>query len=207
MKFGGGFSPACSRAGSDLANDHFQRGVETVQLPSDRVPRLADVNRRLEPPTGFQAKPVSGYVPGFLFLRYCAAANFPLHDHHPRRRTAWITFPNPISSTTLPATSAMAERAFADVLIRFGRLRLVVAAALTAEIRRLWRACPLADRSASWCAMSCFFWFTVEFWPDAAGGVTCRFALGGSGLLSLGGESQHLPNRMKCSATRCKWSG
>src|SRR5215469_8664105 len=45
------------------ANDHFLRGIEALHLLPDRVPRLEDVNRRLQPLTGFQAKPVSGYVP------------------------------------------------------------------------------------------------------------------------------------------------
>src|ERR1700720_4694428 len=42
------------------ANPHFLRGVEVLQLPPDRIPRLDEVNRRLEPLTGFQAKAVSG---------------------------------------------------------------------------------------------------------------------------------------------------
>src|SRR5689334_21571494 len=42
------------------ANDHFLRGIEALNLPADRVPRLSEINRRLKPLTGFQAKPVSG---------------------------------------------------------------------------------------------------------------------------------------------------
>src|SRR5579863_4330578 len=49
-----------------FANEHFLKGIEALNLPADRIPRLADINLRLEPLTGFQAKPVSGYVPGFL---------------------------------------------------------------------------------------------------------------------------------------------
>src|SRR5689334_7759743 len=50
------------------ANDHFLHGIDALDLPSDRIPRLSEINRRLSPLTGFQAKPVSGYVPGFLFF-------------------------------------------------------------------------------------------------------------------------------------------
>ena len=46
-------------------------------LPSDRVPRLTEINRRLQPLTGFQAKPVSGYVPGFLFFDCLRRREFP----------------------------------------------------------------------------------------------------------------------------------
>src|SRR5579862_392251 len=49
------------------ANAHFLRGVEALELPADRIPRLTEINQRLRPLTGFQAKAVSGYVPGFLF--------------------------------------------------------------------------------------------------------------------------------------------
>src|SRR5436305_9685510 len=50
------------------ANDHFLRGVEALNLPSDRVPRLDEINRLLQPLTGFQAKTVSGYVTGLQFF-------------------------------------------------------------------------------------------------------------------------------------------
>ena len=59
------------------ANDHFLRGIEALHLPSDRVPRLAEINQRLQPLTGFQAKPVSGYVPGFLFFDCLRRREFP----------------------------------------------------------------------------------------------------------------------------------
>src|SRR4051794_31935925 len=47
------------------ANPHFLDGVDALNLPHDRIPRLSEINQRLRPLTGFQAKPVSGYVPGF----------------------------------------------------------------------------------------------------------------------------------------------
>src|SRR3982074_3526398 len=48
------------------ANRHFCAGLESLNLNHDRVPCLTDVNRFLQPLTGFQAKAVSGYVPSFL---------------------------------------------------------------------------------------------------------------------------------------------
>src|ERR1035438_10125045 len=45
------------------ANPHFLDGVAALDLPNDHIPRLSEINRRLEPLTGFQAKAVSGYVP------------------------------------------------------------------------------------------------------------------------------------------------
>src|SRR5215471_15683914 len=59
------------------ANDWFLHGVEALHLPADRVPRLEEINRRLKPLTGFQARPVSGYVPGFLFFDCLKRREFP----------------------------------------------------------------------------------------------------------------------------------
>src|SRR5437588_9596285 len=47
------------------ANQHFLKGVGSLGLDPNHIPRLSDVNRSLKPLTGFQAKPVSGYVPAF----------------------------------------------------------------------------------------------------------------------------------------------
>src|SRR4051812_21569510 len=59
------------------ANSHFLHGLDTLDLPPDRIPTLDHVNRRLKPRTGFQAKPVSGYVPGFLFFDCLRRREFP----------------------------------------------------------------------------------------------------------------------------------
>src|SRR3954454_22369801 len=40
------------------ANDHFLRGIEALDLSPARVPQLSDINRKLQPLTGFQAKAV-----------------------------------------------------------------------------------------------------------------------------------------------------
>jgi len=59
------------------ANRHFLHGIESLCLNAQRVPRLEDVNRFLSPLTGFQAKPVSGYVPAFLFFDCLRNRSFP----------------------------------------------------------------------------------------------------------------------------------
>ena len=59
------------------ANPVFLRGIEALHLPADRVPDLSGINQFLKPLTGFQAKPVSGYVPGFLFFDCLRRREFP----------------------------------------------------------------------------------------------------------------------------------
>src|ERR1039457_1565334 len=38
------------------ANASFLRGVVALDLPNDHIPRLSEINRRLEPLTGFQSE-------------------------------------------------------------------------------------------------------------------------------------------------------
>src|SRR5580693_6263077 len=59
------------------ANPQFLAGIETLRLPSDCIPRLSEINRLLQPLTGFQTRPVSGYVPGFLFFDCLRRREFP----------------------------------------------------------------------------------------------------------------------------------
>ena len=167
------------------ANDHFLRGVEALQLPPDRIPRLADVNQRLLPLTGFQAKPVSGYVPGFLFFDCLRRREFPttitIRD---KDRMDYLPEPD-IFHDVAGHVPMHTEKAFADVLVRFGDCAHT-AVEMTADIRdQAERARRLVNIMK---AMSRFFWFTVEFGlMRGPRGVVAY----GSGLLSSYGELQH----------------
>jgi phenylalanine-4-hydroxylase len=169
-----------------FANDRFLRGIEALALPADRVPRLDGVNRRLQPLTGFQAKPVSGYVPGFLFFDCLRRREFPTTITI-RDKDHMDYLPEPdIFHDVAGHVPMHTERAFADVLVRFGDCAHT-AAELTTEIRdKRERERRLTSIMR---AMSRFFWFTVEFGLMRGGprGV-CAY---GSGLLSSYGELQH----------------
>jgi phenylalanine-4-hydroxylase len=171
-----------------FANDHFLSGIEALDLPADRVPRLADVNRRLEPLTGFQAKPVSGYVPGFLFFDCLRRREFPttitIRD---KDRMDYLPEPD-IFHDIAGHVPMHTERAFADVLVRFGDCAHT-AAELTAEIRdQRERERRLTSIMR---AMSRFFWFTVEFGLMRGSRPNAPVVAYGSGLLSSYGELQH----------------
>lgn len=167
------------------ANDHFLRGIDALQLPPERIPRLSDVNRRLRPLTGFQAKPVSGYVPGFLFFDCLRRREFPttitIRD---KDRMDYLPEPD-IFHDVAGHIPMHTEKAFADVLVRFGDCAHT-AVEMTADIRdQAERARRLISIMK---AMSRFFWFTVEFGlMRGARGVVAY----GSGLLSSYGELQH----------------
>jgi phenylalanine-4-hydroxylase len=168
------------------ANDHFLRGIEALQLPSDHVPRLSEINRRLEPLTGFQARPVSGYVPSFLFFDCLRRREFPTTiTIRPLDRLDYLPEPD-IFHDVAGHVPMHTEKAFADTLVRFGDCAHT-AVELTAGIRdHAERTRRLSNIIK---AMSRFFWFTVEFGLMRGGprGI-CAY---GSGLLSSFGELQH----------------
>jgi phenylalanine-4-hydroxylase len=168
------------------ANDYFRRGVEALGLPADRIPRLSEVNQRLQPLTGFQAKAVSGYVPGFLFFDCLRRREFPTTiTMRPVDRMNYRPEPD-IFHDIAGHVPMHTSKAFADTLVRFGDCAHT-AARMTAEIRdEAERARRLTSIIR---ALSRFFWFTVEFGLMRGGekGI-CAY---GSGLLSSYGELQH----------------
>lgn len=167
------------------ANDHFLRGIEALRLPADRIPRLVEINRRLQPLTGFQAKPVSGYVPGFLFFDCLRRREFPttitIRD---KDRMDYLPEPD-IFHDVAGHVPMHTEKAFADVLVRFGDCAYT-AVELTSGLRdQAERARRLTNIMK---AMSRFFWFTVEFGLMRGPHGVCAY---GSGLLSSYGELEH----------------
>ncbi len=167
------------------ANEHFLAGIENLALPSDRVPRLDEVNRFLKPLTGFQARAVSGYIPAFLFFDCLRERTFP----------TTITIRDAGNLDYLPEPDIFhdvaghvpmhTDRAFAEALVRFGECART-AAEMTSGIRdehlRAQRLTSIIK------AMARFFWFTIEF-----GLMRGRDGLKvyGSGLLSSFGEIEH----------------
>jgi len=59
------------------ANPKFLEGVAKLNIDPHRVPRIEDINSFLKPLTGFSAKPVSGYVPAFIFFDCLRNREFP----------------------------------------------------------------------------------------------------------------------------------
>jgi phenylalanine-4-hydroxylase len=167
------------------ANDHFLHGVQALDLPHDHVPRLSDINRKLQPLTGFQAKPVSGYVPGFLFFDCLRRREFPTTiTIRPKDRMDYLPEPD-IFHDVAGHVPMHTERAFADTLVRFGDCAHT-AVEITAGIRDQQERTRRLRNIIK--AMSRFFWFTVEFGLMRGPRGTVAY---GSGLLSSYGELEH----------------
>jgi phenylalanine-4-hydroxylase len=168
------------------ANDRFMGGVENLGLKPDAIPRLDDINQFLDPLSGFKAKPVSGYVPAYLFFDCLRNRSFPttitIRDG---KRLDYLPEPD-IFHDIAGHVPMHTDRKFSDVLVRFGevaRFAAYRAKKLTSDRDELVRRVESNIK-----AMARFFWFTVEFGLIKQ---TDGMKAYGSGLLSSIGELEH----------------
>lgn len=169
------------------ANPHFLRGIENLCLDPNAVPRLEDVNQFLNPLTGFKAKPVSGYVPAYLFFDCLRRREFP----------TTITIRDPQHLDYLPEPDIFhdvaghvpmhTDKAFADALVRFGQCGWAAAERVAAIPNHDERIAALTSILR---ALARFFWFTIEF-GLMRGENPAELKVYGSGLLSSFGEIEH----------------
>lgn len=174
------------------ANPRFLEGVATLHLDPDRVPRCEDINRFLEPRTGFKARPVSGYVPAYLFFDCLKRKEFPT-TITVRDGNSLDYLPEPDIFHDIAGHVPMhTDRAFADALVKFGQFA-ERAAKRAGEIKDEEQRIKMLTSNVK--GLARFFWFTVEFGlmrenaraAIAPGGVRAY----GSGLLSSYGELRH----------------
>lgn len=167
------------------ANEWFLQGLDALHLNPNAIPRLEEINTFLKPLTGFQAKPVSGYVPILLFFDCLRRREFPttitIRDIH-----SLDYLPEPDIFHDIAGHVPMhTNRAFADTLVRFGDCAfrvLEMVADIKDEAERVRRVTSMLR------AMRRFFWFTIE-----TGLMRSKNGLKvyGSGILSSRGEIQH----------------
>ena len=169
------------------ANPRFLEGLDILQLDGERVPRLEDINKFMAPRTGFRAKPVSGYVPAYLFFDCLKHREFP----------TTITVRDGATPDYLPEPDIFhdvaghvpmhTDEAFAEALVRFGACAETAAElvhGIADEELRLRRLDSIVK------ALARFFWFTVEF-GLMRGTKPNELKVYGSGLLSSYGEIAH----------------
>jgi phenylalanine-4-hydroxylase len=150
------------------AAQEYLDGFEALCLPFDRLPNLAAVSAKLERRTGWNATPVSGFMPAAAFFEMLAARRFPT--------TTWLRSRDSLEYTPEPDifhdvfghVPMHAHPVFADFLEHYGK----VCAALIDKPEALERLGRL-------------FWFTVEFGLIRQNG---KIKVYGSGLISSHGE-------------------
>jgi phenylalanine-4-hydroxylase len=167
------------------ANERFLEGLDTLQLPEDRVPRLTQINSILRRLTGFEAMAVSGYIPAFVFFECLHRRQFPTTVTIRSGETLdYLPEPDIFHDVTghVPMHT---DPAFADTLVRFGDCAHT-AAEIASSISRPEERNHVLESMIR--AMARFFWFTIEFGLMRAP-KGCKVY--GSGLLSSFGEIAH----------------
>jgi len=167
------------------ANAKFLQGVQDLALDPSAIPKLEDVNHFLAPLSGFAARAVSGYVPAYVFFDCLRQRAFPttvtIRDG---QHLDYLPEPD-IFHDIAGHVPMHTDKAFADVLVRFGEFAREAAAhvrGIPDEPERLARLESILR------AMARFFWFTIEFGLMRQGGEVKVY---GSGLLSSFGEIEH----------------
>jgi phenylalanine-4-hydroxylase len=147
----------------DAGSAVFLRGLDAIGLSPERVPDLADINRRLAARTGWAAAGVQGFIPAAQFFHCLAARRFPTTlIVRPRAQLDYLPEPD-IFHDVFGHVPLHSDPVFADFLQRFGAL----AADATSEEETV--------------AMARLFWFTVEFGLIRENGAVKIY---GSGLIS-----------------------
>lgn len=146
----------------------FLKGAEAIGLRPDRVPDLADVNRRLAPRTGWNAVAVSGFIPAAEFFDCLSRRRFPTTvTVRPKSQLDYLPEPD-IFHDVFGHVPLHSDPVFADFLQRFGA---VAARARTPEETT---------------QMARLFWFTVEFGLIRE---SRELKVYGSGLISSAGDA------------------
>lgn len=152
------------------ASDVFLRGIRAINLRPDCVPDVSEVNANLAKLTGWQSRPVPGFLPARSFFAFLAQRQFPTTIAiRPKSQMEYLPEPD-IIHDVFGHVPLHADPAFADFLQTYGK-----AAMHTDDPRHTERLARL-------------FWFTVEFGLIREGG---RLKLYGSGLISSEGEGHH----------------
>jgi phenylalanine-4-hydroxylase len=153
------------------AAQEYLDGFDFLCLSTDRLPYLAEVSARLQRRTGWNATPVSGFMPAPAFFEMLAARRFPT--------TTWLRDRNSLEYTPEPDifhdvfghVPMHAHPVFADFLADYGRL------------------CGQTEDEAILERIGRVFWYTVEFGLIRQNG---RVKVYGSGLISSDGECSNV---------------
>ena len=163
----------CRRQDAVLKNracKQFYEGLGRIGLDFASVPRLADINERIAPMTGWQSRAVPGYIDSRYFFECLGRRIYPTTI---TLRSAdsmdYVEEPD-IFHDVFGHVALMADPVYGDLMRTFGSIHQVMNTEQDVlELTRL-------------------FWFTIEFGLIEEDGQT---RLLGSGLLSSPGEAEY----------------
>src|SRR6201997_3113281 len=146
-------------------------GFHQIGLREDKLPNLAEVSALLQPRTGWQSTPVSGFLPADAFFEMLAARMFPTTTWLRSRDSMEYTPEPDIFHDVFGHVPMHAHRVFADFLAHYGQV------------------CSRIDDEAILERLGRVFWYTVEFGLIRQDG---RVKVYGSGLISSDGECSNV---------------
>ncbi len=152
----------------------YLEGFELIGLQADKLPDLTAVSARLQPRTGWQSTPVSGFLPADAFFEMLAARMFPT--------TTWIRGRDSLEYTPEPDI-------FHDV---FGHVPMHAHPVFANFLEHYGKVCAGLTSADALERMGRLFWFTVEFGVIREQG---KIKVYGSGLISSHGECTHVVER------------
>jgi phenylalanine-4-hydroxylase len=155
------------------ACEEYLAGFDQIGLRTSTIPNLADVNQRLHPLTGWNATPVTGFLPPDAFFAMLAARQFPT--------TTWLRSQDSLAYIPEPDI-------FHDV---FGHVPMHAHPVFADFLQQYGVVCAALEDKVSLEKMGRLFWFTVEFGVIRQKG---QIRLYGSGLISSQAESAYVIN-------------
>ncbi|MGA2252499.1 phenylalanine 4-monooxygenase [Terracidiphilus sp.] len=148
-------------------------GFEIIGLQRDCLPHLGSISARLEPRTGWNSTPVSGFLPAPAFFEMLSTRRFPT--------TTWLRSRDSLEYTPEPDI-------FHDV---FGHVPMHAHAVFASFLERYGRVCAAIEDDAVLEKLGRIFWYTVEFGVIRQRG---EIKVYGSGIISSQGECRNVTN-------------
>ncbi len=156
------------------ACSEYLDGFQQIGLQVDRLPKLSAVSARLQPRTGWQSTPVSGFLPSGAFFEMLAARMFP-------------------TTTTIRSRDAMEYTPEPDIFHDvFGHVPMHAHPVFANFLEHYGKVCAALSNPVALERMGRLFWFTVEFGVIRQRGEVKVY---GSGLISSHGECSHVVAR------------
>lgn len=156
-----------------LASKEYLEGAETLTLPGDRIPQLAEVSAMLKPLTGFTYRPAAGLVPLRDFYGVLADSNF-YSTQYIRHHSVPFYTPEPdVIHEVIGHANALAAERFASLYRVAGQAARRVESEEALEF------------------VSRVFWFTLEFGVIRESDGLKAY---GAGILSSYGEIEEFRN-------------
>ena len=153
------------------AAKEYLDGFQIIGLQRDRLPNLKAVSARLQPRTGWNSTPVSGFLPAPAFFEMLAARRFPTTTWLRSRQSLEYTPEPDIFHDVFGHVPMHAHRVFADFLQHYGRV------------------CAEIEDKQVLEKLGRLFWYTVEFGLIRQGNDIKVY---GSGLISSHGECMNV---------------